>query len=162
MQKAPQTEDKSNLCTRHQRSHVKNEKYSMFGMQNKDSWQFNLIISKDDKAYIRPGTDVGMTGARNQVIFQPTDEERARKLPQHDFANPKVYITSATHRFLEKEGEIVRDEEQLFSKTDQTFVVVRPKFYVPSDGTTWASDYMRLRHENPQLHEVGLDSFEKY
>lgn len=160
--KPPKTEDKSNLCTHHQRSHVKNEKYSMFGMQNKDSWQFNLIISKDDKAYIRPGTDVGMTGARNQVIFQPTDEERARKLPQHDFANPKVYITPATHRFLEKEEEIVRDEEQLFTKTDQTFVVVRPKFYVPSDGTTWASDYMRLRHENPQLYEVGLDSFEKY
>ena len=55
----------------------------MFGIKNKDAWHFNLIISKDDKAYIRPGTDVGMTGARTQVIFQPTDEERARKLPQH-------------------------------------------------------------------------------
>lgn len=72
----------------------------MFGVRNKKSWKFNLIISKDDKAYIRPGTDVGMTGARNQVIYQPTDEEKARKLPQHDFANPKVYIIPATHRFI--------------------------------------------------------------
>lgn len=86
---------------------------------------------------------MGMTGARNQVIFQPSDKERARKLLQHDFANSKVHITPVTHRFLEKEEEIVREEEQLFSKTDQTFVVVHPKFHVPSDGTTWASDYRR-------------------
>ena len=75
-----------------------------------------------------------------------------------------MYITPVTHRFLEKEGEIVRDEleEELLTKIVQMFLVVRPKFYVPSDGTTWASDYMRLRHENPQFYEVGSDSFEKY
>ena len=48
----------------------------------------------------------------------------------------KSILTPATHRFLEKEGEIVRDKEQLFTKTDQTFVAVHPKFYIPSDGTT--------------------------
>jgi hypothetical protein len=161
--KPPKTEDKSNVCTHHQRCHVKNEKHAMFGIKNKDAWHFNLIISKDDKAYIRPGTDVGMTGARNQVIFQPTNEERARKLPQHDFANPKVYITPATHRFIEKEGELVGDEEVLMTKKDKTVVMVRPKFYVPSNGTTWASDYMRLRHEHPDLFEVDSDlDYNKY
>ena len=74
-----------------------------------------------------------------------------------------MHITPATYRFLEKaEEEIVRDEEELLTKTDQTVVVVRSKFYVPSEGTTWASDYMRLRHDNTQLYEVGSDSFEKY
>ena len=70
------------------------------------------------------------------MIFQPVDEAQARKLPQHDFANPKVYITPATHRFIE--------------------------IYVPSDGTTWASDYMRLRQENPDVYEVKSDIYNKY
>ena len=81
--------------------------------------------------------------------------QRIRK--RLDFANPKVYITPATHRFIETEGELVGDKEELLTKTDQTVVVVRPKFYVPRNGSTWASDYMRLRHENPQLYEVDSD-----
>ena len=143
--KPSQAEDKSNICTHYQRCYLKNEKHSMFEQKNKDCWQFNLIISKGNEAYRRPGKYVGMIGARNQVIFQPVGEERTicRKLPQHDYVNPKVYITPATHRFLKKEVEIVKEEEELITTNDQAAVVIRPRFCVQSNGTTWARKILR-------------------
>ena len=37
---------------------------------------------------------------------------------------------------------------------DQSLVVIRPKYYVPSTGSAWASDFLRLRYENPKLFEM--------
>lgn len=52
-----------------------------FWLQNEENWQSNFMISKNDNAYLRPGTDVGLIGTRKAAIFQPVDEEKARKLP---------------------------------------------------------------------------------
>jgi len=52
--KPPKTENVENVCTKHQRKHVRNVKLSMFGGNNKGE---SLVISMDDKAYLRPGTD---------------------------------------------------------------------------------------------------------
>lgn len=48
------TENKENVCTKHQRKHVCNVKQTMFSGNCKGE---GLVISMDDKAYLRPGTD---------------------------------------------------------------------------------------------------------
>ena len=40
---------------------------------------------------------------------------------------------------------------------DQTLVMVRPKHYVGSSGSTWASDYLHLRWTLPQMFEKSSD-----
>ncbi|CAB4020881.1 RNA-directed DNA polymerase from transposon X-element, partial [Paramuricea clavata] len=49
--KPPKTEQEENECTHHQRTHIKNAKCSLFSNDDK-----GLILSMDDKAYLRPGT----------------------------------------------------------------------------------------------------------
>ena len=41
-----------------------------------------LYGSCDDKAYLCPATSTGMKSARSQTVYQPNDEELARKLPK--------------------------------------------------------------------------------
>ena len=36
---------------------------------------------------------------------------------------------------------------------DQSAVIIRPKYYIGSCGSVWASDYMRLSHELPMLFQ---------
>lgn len=52
--KPPKTENEENVCTKHQRKHVRNVKLSLFAGDHKGE---SLVISMDDKAYLRPGTD---------------------------------------------------------------------------------------------------------
>lgn len=52
--KPPKTENDENECTKHQRKHVRNVKLSLFSDSCKGE---GLVISMDDKAYLRPGTD---------------------------------------------------------------------------------------------------------
>ena len=48
------TENNENVCTKHQRKHIRNVKLSMFsGNCNGEG----LVISMDDKTYLRPETD---------------------------------------------------------------------------------------------------------
>lgn len=42
----------------------------------------------------------------------------------------------------------------LFTTFDSHFVIVRPKAFVDSSGTTWASEKVRLRQEEPDTFEV--------
>lgn len=53
--KPPKTENNENVCPKHQRNHVCNVKQSMFSGNCKGE---GLVISMDDKAYLRPGTDM--------------------------------------------------------------------------------------------------------
>ena len=56
----------------------------------------------DDKAYLRPGTDVGMRDAKSEVkIYDVSDKEKQRKLPQQDFSNPQVHITTSSFRIMD-------------------------------------------------------------
>ena len=59
--KHPKTETDKGLATHHQWTHVRNCKQDMFKAENKAR---SLMISFDDKAYIRPGTDVGVRDLR--------------------------------------------------------------------------------------------------
>ena len=54
----------------------------------------------DDKAYIRPGTDVGFKDTKADVILQLTNEEQQCKLPQHDFVVTKVRQTPSSLRVM--------------------------------------------------------------
>ena len=84
--KPPKTGKQENETTHHQRCHVKLLKEDMF--TSKDMAAKSLIKSMDDKATVKPGTDIGVKGTRNQTILQPTDLSCARQLPLHDFSEP--------------------------------------------------------------------------
>lgn len=46
------------------------------------------------------------------------------------------------------------EEEKLVAATDKSVVVVRPKFYIGSSGSVWASDYVRVRYHRKNGFEV--------
>ena len=121
----------------------------------------------DDKAYLRPGTDVGCRDSRTGVVYV-VDPDKRRELPQHDFNEPKVNQTPASFRVIKGFIEQKQDGEILINTSDQTMVTIRPKYYIGSSGSVWASDYMRLCHEHPHLfqevleHEYALKKFSAY
>lgn len=97
--KPPKTEDHETESTHHQRAHVRNAKHRMFGDDEKDH---SLLISMDDTAYLRPGTDVGARATKTGVIYDVIDPEEEKKLPQHDFNHPEVNQTPASFRFIKQ------------------------------------------------------------
>ena len=53
----PKTEDSYNENTHHQHSHVNNARLFLFSSKHqKEATKYAIIHSKDDKAYVRPGT----------------------------------------------------------------------------------------------------------
>ena len=58
------------------------------------------LFSRDDKAYLRRGTDVGMRDAKSEKVYDVSDKEKKRKLPQQDFSNPQVHITPSSFRIF--------------------------------------------------------------
>ncbi|XP_070580686.1 uncharacterized protein [Ptychodera flava] len=148
--KPPKTELHASESTHYQRAHVKSVKRMMFS----DSFQGNsLVISMDDKAYLRPGTDVGARDVKTGVIYDVANQEKQKKLPQHDFSTPEVHITPASFRFMTGKTVIVEESKEVICDQDQTVVVTRPKYFIGSSGSVWASDYMMLRREVPGLFE---------
>ena len=87
------------------------------------------------------------------VVFDVVDPNKRRELPQHDFDEPKVNQIPASFRFIIGCIEHKQEEDILINSSDQTLVIVRPKSYIGSSGSVWASDYMRLCHEQPQLFQ---------
>jgi hypothetical protein len=65
--------------------------------------------------------------------------------------------TPAAHRIMTKESEIIDGEKNLKTKSDNHFVIVRPKAFVDSSGSTWASDIVRLTIDNPDVFEIPRD-----
>ncbi|CAC5384129.1 unnamed protein product [Mytilus coruscus] len=150
--KPPKTVSKLHKTTHHQRSHVKVNRESMFTPE--DMHNVSLEVSMDDKAYLRPGTDVGFRETKAGKIIDVTDQNRSRKLPQHDFAEPKVYQSPSSYRIMTWKAEEINGEEKMIKEKDQSVVVIRPKYYVPSNGSNWASDYMQIVHNHPHLFTV--------
>lgn len=52
---------------------MKNAKLNIF---EKEGEKEGLVISMDDKAYLRPGTDVGMRDVKTGRIYDVADEEK--------------------------------------------------------------------------------------
>ncbi|CAC5384653.1 unnamed protein product [Mytilus coruscus] len=152
--KTPNTEDHSTELTHHQRAHVKLNREDMFSTNSLFKYS-SLDISFDDKAYIRPGTDVGLSDTKAGKIFTLTDESKQKKLPQHDFATPEVYQAPSSFRLMTWKTETIHGKERLIKDHDQSCVVVRPKFYVGSSRCVWGSDLLRLRYEKPDLFEMS-------
>ena len=47
--------------------------------------------------------------------------------------------------------------ERMITEDDQHFVFVRPKAIVPSTCSTWASETVQLRHEQPACFQTHSD-----
>ena len=62
-------------------------------MMTKDR-KYALIKSMDDKACVRPGTLVGLRDVKRGGIYEPTDSDKARKLPVFRADRPDLYEVS--------------------------------------------------------------------
>ena len=109
----------------------------------------------DDKAYLCPSTSRGMRGARNQSIFQPTDDSISRKLPTYDFPVGMVNVTPSTYRIMTKQVKQIDDTQETEILTDACYCIVRSKYFLGSSGSVWASEFMRLRYEEPHKFDVS-------
>ena len=105
--------------------------------------------SIDDKAYLRPGTSEGFSSVRNGRILTPSSESKMEK---------RAYQTPSTHRILYCKCKFADNEEKVVSTGDSHYVFVRPKAYIDSSGTTWASETVTLRHLVPVDFEVEESS----
>ena len=85
----------------------------------------------------------------------PSAVEKMKKLPKYDWPVKAVYITPSTHRFLHRKGSTIDNKEVLISEGDRHTVFVRPKFYVDSSETTWASETVELRYFLPDEFEIS-------
>ena len=79
--------------------------------------------------YLRSGTGVGMRDVKAGRIYDVSDPENQRKLPQHDFSNPQVHVTSSSFRFMAGHQEIIEGSHPV-NDVDQTVVTVRPKHHI--------------------------------
>lgn len=153
--KPPKTEASENESTHHQRAHVNNVKMYFFSRKTEDHKKYCLCRSIDDKAYIRPGTGEGMNHARNQRILTLSADERARKLPLHDWPERKMYITPSANRIFSKVGETIEDNEKLITDEDYHFVFTGPNFFIGSSGSVWASETVNLRYLYLNIFEMS-------
>ena len=76
--KPPKTENDVNELTHHQQAHKKNIIHLFCDAEREDEARHVVEISMDDKAYPCQGASTGMSGARNQEIYQPSNNEKGR------------------------------------------------------------------------------------
>lgn len=122
--KPPKTESESVMATHHQSVHIPNCKLDMSKGTSKTR---SLVISFDDKDYIRPGSDVGARDVRKGVIYDVSDPSKEKQLPQHDFCEPKVYQTPSSFRFIKGKVEEIEGENKFVHEEDQTSSLYVPK-----------------------------------
>ena len=91
-------------------------------MFSKSQKEHSLVVSMDDKAYLRPGTDVGARNTKAGVIHEVCDPNEKKKLQQHDFNNPEVNQTPASFRLMKQHIENIQDKHELISDQDQSLV----------------------------------------
>ncbi|CAB4032480.1 RNA-directed DNA polymerase from transposon X-element, partial [Paramuricea clavata] len=117
------------------------------------------MISFDDKAYIRPGSDLGARDVKKGVIYDVvSDPSKEKQLPQHDFSESKVYQTPSSFQFIKGTVEDIKDEQKFVHEEDQTIVTVRPKRYIGSSGSVWTSNQLHIKWEVPQFFEQSVES----
>ena len=91
----------------------------------------SVLRSKDDKAYVRPGTSEGFEKVRNLKTLQLSDLEQASKLLKYDWPEKLMYVTPGSQRIMTKDSVISADGvESLVTKTDNHFCLCRPVFEV--------------------------------
>lgn len=71
----------------------------------------------------------------------------------YDFENPEVNQTPASFRLIKQHIENIQEKDELISDQDQSLVIIHPKYFIGSGGSSWASDYMRLSYEVPKLFQ---------
>lgn len=86
----------------------------------------------DDKACLRPRTDVGARNKKAGAIYDVCDPNEQKKLPQHDFNNPEVNQTPASFRLIKQHIEDIQEKDELISHQDQNLVIIRPKCFIGS------------------------------
>ena len=134
--KPPKTEDNENDLRHHQRSHKKNIIDFLWDAEKEEERKYTVEISMDDKAYpyLCLATSTGMRGTRNQKIFQPCDETKARKLPKYDFPVAMVNVTPSTYRIMTKKVQTFDDKYETEIASDSCYVFFKTKFFVGSPG----------------------------
>ena len=65
-----------------------------------------------------------------------------------------VNCTPGTFLFMNKEMELIDNEESIKTCNQQTVVVTKPKYFVGSSGTVWASHLMDIKHQEPSFYEA--------
>ena len=123
-------------------------------MLREDEARHVVKNSKDDRAYLCPGTSTGMSGAMNQVIYQPSNNEKGRQLPKYDFPFSMVNVSPSGYRVMEKRVKKINGKCETEIIADSCYVFVRPKYFLGSSGTVWASEMMQLRQEALHKFEV--------
>ena len=102
------------------------------------------MISFDDKAYIRPGSEVGARNVKKGVIYDVSDPSKQKALPQHDFTEAKVHQTPSSFRFIRGKVATIDGEQKFIHEDDQTIVTVRPKSYIGSSESNGPLINLRL------------------
>ena len=152
--KPPKSENIENELTHYQRAFKKNIVRHFFSGSQREHAMYTFVTSDDDKAYVCPGTSTGVKSARNLVIYQPSNDEQARKLPKYDFPISMMNVTPGTHRIMKKEVHEVDGKEEIKTFDEQTFVYLRSKYFVGSSGSVWASEFIDIIQKQPHLFEV--------
>ena len=93
-----------------------------------------------------------MQSAKNVKVIQPTDPAKQRVLPKYDFLVNLVNATPGVSWFMKYEV-IKEDQVKETIKIVESDVVVfnRPKAFVGSSGSVWASEYMTMKQSDTVL-----------
>ena len=149
--KPPKSDSRGNILTHYCRATKKNIIRKMF----QENVNEVLCRSYDDKATICPATGTGMRSARKQVVFMPTEPEKQRMLPIYDWPTSMVNVTPGPVLYMTKKVDQDADgQEEIVTSCQDVVVQIKPKFFVGSDATSWASMLMDNRHKEVLLHEV--------
>jgi hypothetical protein len=95
--------------------------------------------------------NIGVQSARNVRIIQPSDISKQKSLPKYDFPLRLVNVTPGVNRIMDFELKDVDNETKIKMTDDNTVVFNRPKHFIGSNGSVWASEFMQLRYLKPTL-----------
>eukprot|EP00732_Lithocolla_globosa_P001606 Lithocolla_globosa_v1_NODE_825_length_3226_cov_19.169032.p2 type:complete len:141 gc:universal NODE_825_length_3226_cov_19.169032:2209-2631(+) len=91
-------------------------------------------------------------------MYQTCKKEGAPSLPSNDMtAERRVFVTPASHRIMTKRFTLIDEKLKLIIEKSRHVVIMRPKFFCGSSGTSWANETVRLRHIMPEEFEVPFD-----
>ena len=87
-----------------------------------------------------------MQSARNQRIFQPADDLKARKFLKYDFPLSMLNCTPGTFLYMTKSISLNNEEEVITTDMNESRVVIKPKYFIGSSGSVWSSHCMLFSH----------------
>jgi hypothetical protein len=76
---------------------------------------------------------------------------KQKTLPKYDFPMRLVNVTPGVNRIMDFELKYVDNETNVKMTDDNTVVFNRPKHFIGSNGSVWASEFMLLRYLKPSL-----------